>query len=824
MSAEMRLRELSAEVTNGSEDGFHDYIEMTVDPGVGIILGTILVCFLSFALVPCLVICSRRRNIGSKKQQETYLNEENHTTIFPLPTPLADRFSISNLASPIPLSDTVSILSIPSVLKSPSVAASIIVEPTIAQQKNGTSLVDFEPGEGGDVELVHSKTLDTAKSSSPYRPKSNNMLDLHEVPLSPNKSRALVRSSSGSIASVDSSIQSSVISTASSFVSLAIASRPRKSGCVSRTNRRLKKTVDLEMFSSSEEIELGPYGQPLSPLRTGPFIHLQYGQRHTPAPLQLVDLTHTQDVTEQIESSDYQILCGKNAIWKPRVLCLGFRTLVDLAILDKESTRVITLAVPLILNQVLDALFNNLQLAVISWYLGTDAVAAAAMAQVFVGMTAEFLGGLIAATTSLLSHAVGTGNNYLAGQYIQQSVLLFSVVSIPNYFLWIYLMEGAILWTGLSAHVATLAVNFTPFVLGQTYLFKVSQAMFALLEVIDRERFPTVMYLFMGATQVLCSWAALNFMKDGTLVTVGWILVSVKLLTLVISIAVPLLLGWITPFLKGIFGNVSINNVLAFRNLAKTAFPLAFGSLLAYGEWEVLTIFCAHLGPAEVATWAILGYIWELFEACTEAIGDASEIRVGSHLGKGRPEMAELAAYKSCIWAQVMATFLTSLLFILSDILPKLYTQDATLRYLMSEVFPLVGIGNMTMTFGMVCWAIIGAQGRYSLATKIATFSSWGVTLPLAAISVYALNFDLQGVVASVSVGYSICGMMMAYVMMTSDWKELSVYIQERNAETGEMESDSEEDESSSSGSASSRSSFPEPLTIEKHSEARLET
>ena len=43
----------------------------------------------------------------------------------------------------------------------------------------------------------------------------------------------------------------------------------------------------------------------------------------------------------------------------------------------------------------------------------------------------------------------------------------------------------------------------------------------------------------------------------------------------------------------------------------KTALPLAVGSLLSYAEWEIMTVFAAILGPAEAATWAVMGFLWE---------------------------------------------------------------------------------------------------------------------------------------------------------------------------------------------------------------------
>lgn len=108
------------------------------------------------------------------------------------------------------------------------------------------------------------------------------------------------------------------------------------------------------------------------------------------------------------------------------------------------------------------------------------------------------------------------------------------------------------------------------------------------------------------------------------------------------------------------------------------------------------------------------------------------------------------------------------------------------------------------MVFGMVCWAIVGAQGRYSLATALSFFSSWLITLPLAALFVYVFDYGIAGLVSSLAIGYSCLSMLLIFVMARSDWSNLSKIIQERNAIAGdEMSSDSESASDASSNSSS---------------------
>jgi Na+-driven multidrug efflux pump len=104
----------------------------------------------------------------------------------------------------------------------------------------------------------------------------------------------------------------------------------------------------------------------------------------------------------------------------------------------------------------------------------------------------------------------------------------------------------------------------------------------------------------------------------------------------------------------------------------------------------------------------------------TEGFGDAGEIRTGLHLGAAQPATARISAYKSMLVAVICATIFTSLLWILGEDLATWLTPDPTLQGLIIDVLPLMGIGNIALTSGSVSWALVGAQGRYRLATLVA--------------------------------------------------------------------------------------------------------
>lgn len=198
----------------------------------------------------------------------------------------------------------------------------------------------------------------------------------------------------------------------------------------------------------------------------------------------------------------------------------------------------------------------------------------------------------------------------------------------------------------------------------------------------------------------------------------------------------------------------------------------------------------AYLGPAEVVAWALLGVIYQVLESSTEGVGEAAAIRVAFHLGTGNPSKARMTSYKSWFIAIVQALLVTSTLFMIGKNLATWLTTDVTLQNILHSLIPLVGLGNIVMNFAMICWNLVGSQGRYRLATFVILLSKWLVTVPIAAVFSYALTLDLNGMIAAVIVGCDIACMALAYVLLRSDWARLSRTMQEMDAILGDEESD----------------------------------
>lgn len=211
------------------------------------------------------------------------------------------------------------------------------------------------------------------------------------------------------------------------------------------------------------------------------------------------------------------------------------------------------------------------------------------------------------------------------------------------------------------------------------------------------------------------------------------------------------------------------------------------------------------LGPAEVASWGLLGNLWNALELVTEAVANAGEVRTAFLLGSGQPAQAKLSAYKTLYLGIFASVFITSCMFIAGDSIPTWLTSDPTLQRMTAELIPLFGIGNIALSIGTMSWTLVGAQGRYRLSTSVGLSGAWLVAIPMAAILTVVYNVDLQGQTAAIVIGYMVSGTANTYILIQSDWPKLSRRVIAQTAEN--VGDDDDDDDSSSSSSSSSRES-----------------
>jgi Na+-driven multidrug efflux pump len=266
---------------------------------------------------------------------------------------------------------------------------------------------------------------------------------------------------------------------------------------------------------------------------------------------------------------------------------------------DNETKRILKLGGPFTVSTVSEAVFDAIIVALISKFLGVEALSAAIVTHLLIGLTDTFVKGVADALNTLCSHAIGTENFNLAGEYVQIAMVTYISISLPVSAAWWFFMDDAIRLFGMNERVVMIGTGYSKVLLADYLTKGMFDVFLALLDVTGYESQATVVVLVEGITSVLSLWALLYFVETMDLFWVGIAELGVSLFIYVMFGIFVVYRGWLDPFWHGMTKTFALKNSSAVKNLLHTAIPLSIGSLLEYGEWEALTFFAAALGPAE---------------------------------------------------------------------------------------------------------------------------------------------------------------------------------------------------------------------------------
>ena len=259
------------------------------------------------------------------------------------------------------------------------------------------------------------------------------------------------------------------------------------------------------------------------------------------------------EIVDQDDSSSgiWHYMCGS---W--------FNQLLLIAEYDYETKRLLKLGTPFVMQAVLIGVMEITRVALIGKFIGTSALSAYLIVQLAVGTTDIFLLGLIDACSSLCSHAVGVGNKRLAGQYIQIATILFTLLYIPIFVLWIYMIGPLFAWLGFDGTedgpTRVIGEQFTTLYLFARFIMGVHHSSHALLDVIGKENYSTsyVSLQEIALTVVYLIAALQPGVSDLNLV--GMLHIAVAAAALTINSAIIAYYGWFDKFLDGLVGSVAL--------------------------------------------------------------------------------------------------------------------------------------------------------------------------------------------------------------------------------------------------------------------------
>ena len=464
----------------------------------------------------------------------------------------------------------------------------------------------------------------------------------------------------------------------------------------------------------------------------------------------------------------------------------AFRRKINMGIRwDAEMEKLLSLALPYTAHTIVVNICGLLEVGIIGRSLGASDLSAYFATEFAISFATMFFHGILASLKVLVSQAHGAKNIKLAGMYVQIGVLTHHLLSLPLILYGWNNFDLIVLQLGLDEDTAESAGDYARFVFIYEAVGIYDGALHCVMDVTGHEKYSATSNAVRAVVSFLAVLIVSKVNQKAELWMVGAIHLIAKGLFVFFNICVILTKRWLDDYWNEWEPN-PFKHWRHVKALWKSSLRLSSGWVIENCEWNILFVFAAIQGPAEVAIWGLVGKLWDFTDDIVIAISDASKVRCAQLLGSSLPEQARYSSEKSLLMGVTTSVVMSILLGFLQSIIPRWLTNDYTLQRLLGDMIPLLGLAVSTLSFGSICWSILCAQGRSHLATAVTGFGSLAIALPLACFSNFWFNFNPQGLIASLIIGYASSGFANAILMLTSDWSKISERVRKRTAQIEE--------------------------------------
>ena len=449
---------------------------------------------------------------------------------------------------------------------------------------------------------------------------------------------------------------------------------------------------------------------------------------------------------------------------------------------DEEMEKLLGLALPYTAHTIVVDVFGLLEVGIIGRSLGTSNLSAYFATEFAISFATMFFHGILASLKVLVSQADGAKNIKLAGTYVQIGIWTHHLLAFPLILYGWDNFDEIVLRLGLDEDTAESAEQYARFVFIYEAIGIYDGAFHCVMDITGHEKYSAISNGVRAFVSFLAVLIVSTVNKNAELWMVGAIHLIAKGIFIFFNICVIVHRRWLDNYWNEWERN-PFKDWRHVKALWEASLRLSSGRVIENCEWNILFVFSAIQGPAEVAIWGLLGELWDFADHVVVAISDASKVRCAHLLGKGLPEQAKYSSEKSLLIGVAVSIIMSIFLGFFQSTIPMWLTNDLTLQRLLGDMIPLLGLAVASLSFGSVCWSILCAQGRSHLATAVTGFGSLAIALPLASISNFWFNLNLQGLIASLIIGYASSGFFNSILMLTSNWSEISQKVKKETTQ-----------------------------------------
>lgn len=431
--------------------------------------------------------------------------------------------------------------------------------------------------------------------------------------------------------------------------------------------------------------------------------------------------------------------------------------------------------------------------------LGTDYLAAAALAGVVMAMSSVYIFAFTYSINVLCAQAWGAKNYKLVSEWYQMGCFMSLLMSIPPAIVYIYTEDILHHLFGCNAHIAHLAGIY---------------AEWSIISIVPQTQYmATQMYfqaqsIVMPVVVVNCIGIAFNLLVNLILVY-GYIIPGWTGLGFIGSPIATASTSWVQYIIYMIymFGykkqhkktwsklKLSTFSCNRTKKFLAVAIPQTISVALEEWQFQVITLFTSRLDEVSVAAFASLGTIILMVHCFAIGLSDAICVKVGNALGSNRPNYAKYISWVAIIIALISGSLTGGLFGAFGQYTAHIVSSKHEMFEIYKQVCPIVGISFFMLNLLSANYGILTGQARITGIAVLSLVGCWGVSVPLAYVLGIHLNYGDRGIFLGLIAGYLIFSVGSVILFFMTDWKKSALDAVKRSEKEEEEKLNQENQE-----------------------------
>lgn len=267
-----------------------------------------------------------------------------------------------------------------------------------------------------------------------------------------------------------------------------------------------------------------------------------------------------------------------------------------------------------------------------------------------------------------------------------------------------------------------------------------------------------------GLNYIFLSWLQLGLVGSALATSVSKILQLILLLVLILKYYKLQTVVW-SPWSRECLRWHRVKPFL------KLGLPMMATEAMYDWVFEISIIISGTFGIAEAAATGVLINLVFFFTPLLTGVYIAVAVRVSTLLGERDVEGA-----KRAVWISVQAAVAISLaggglMVALRDYIPRIYTTDDEVMYIVTDFTPLAAVDFILSSFAFVMQGVLEGQSRPHWGTASSIAGTWMIGLPVSALLAIQFEMEMTGLWIGMLIGEGSKLILMLIAVMRTNWR-----------------------------------------------------